>query len=177
MSKPKVLTIIGPTASGKTDFAFRTAQFLKEKHNKEVEIISADSRQVYKYIPIASAQPPKEYTNEIKHHFINELEPGEKFSAGEFGMKGREIIQRLLNEGKIPVIAGGSGLYINSLIYGLFKNDNIEQPEKKKQVRDELNKRAEYESIEKLFEELKKADPLSAKQMIHITKRRIIRAL
>jgi len=180
MAKPKVLTIIGPTASGKTDFAFHTAQMLKKKYNKDVEIISADSRQVYKHIPIATAQPPEEYLKKIKHHFINEIELNENFNAGEFGKKGREIIKKLLEENKIPIIVGGSGLYINSLIYGLFGTDDGEDfsdGNKKKTVRAELNKRAADESTEKLFEELKKNDPVTANEMVNITTRRVIRAL
>src|SRR5438477_1032987 len=163
MSKPKVLTIIGPTASGKTDFAFHTAQLLKEKYNKDAEIISADSRQVYKGMPIATAQPPEEYLKKIKHHFINELELDKDFNAGEFGRIGREIIQKLLAENKIPLIAGGSGLYINSLIYGLFdfdeenefpeedkkKDKMIDKKKDKKKIRSELNARIKKEGIEK----------------------------
>lgn len=180
MPKQKILTIIGPTASGKTDFAFRTAQFLKEKYNKEVEIISADSRQVYKYIPVATAQPPVEFLNKTRHHFISELELNEEFNAGEFGKKGREIIQKLLSENKISIVSGGSGLYINSLIYGLFENDDARDfpcEDKKKTVRSELNQRLADEGVEKLFAELKCIDPLTAGEMINITGRRVIRAL
>ena len=180
MPKQKVLTIIGPTASGKTDFAFHTAQLLKEKYNKEVEIISADSRQVYKHIPVATAQPPEEFLNKTRHHFISELELNEEFNAGEFGKKGREIIQKLLSENKIPMVTGGSGLYINSLIYGLFENDDARDfpgEDKKKTVRSELNKRLAEEGVEKLFAELKSIDPLTAAEMINITGRRVIRAL
>src|SRR5437588_7693534 len=183
MSKPKVLTIIGPTASGKTDFAFHTAQLLKEKNNKDVEIISADSRQVYKGMPIATAQPPQEYLKKIKHHFINELELDKDFNAGEFGRIGREIIQKLLAENKIPIIAGGSGLYINSLIYGLFDfDDENEFPgeakkKDKKKIRSELNVRIIKEGIEKLFDELKSVDAVTANSMENKTSHRIIRAL
>jgi tRNA dimethylallyltransferase len=181
MSKPKVLVIIGPTASGKTDFALHTAELLQKKQNKEVEIVSADSRQVYKHIPIATAQPPKEYLRKIKHHFINELELNKDFNAGEFGKKGRALIAQIFKAGKIPLIAGGSGLYINSLIYGLFETEDVieEQSDKEKQkiIREKLEQKLEEKGIEKLFDELKKADPETAGKMTNITGRRVIRAL
>jgi len=92
MEKPRILTIIGPTASGKTEFAIKTAESLRSEFNKDVEIISADSRQVYKHIPIATAQPSKEDLGKFKHYFINELELEEDFNAGDFGKKGRDIM-------------------------------------------------------------------------------------
>ncbi len=181
MTKPKVLVIIGPTASGKSDFAFHTAELLQKKQNKKVEIISADSRQTYKYIPIATAQPPEEYMKKIKHHFINELELDTDFNAGRFGKKGRELIYKIFNANKIPIVVGGSGLYINSLIYGLFDFEGLieEQAakEKQKSIRNKLYKKLEEKGIEKLFAELKKIDPNAANKMANITAMRVIRAL
>jgi tRNA dimethylallyltransferase len=187
MPKPKILTIIGPTASGKTDFAFQTAGLLKKKFNKEIEIISADSRQVYKHISVASAQPPEEYLEKIKHYFIDELELDEGFNAGQFGKEGRDIIGKIFSAGKIPLIVGGSGLYINSLVYGLFEigditdeqhgNEKQHGHERQKEIRKILNKKLAGKGINTLFDELKKADPVTAGTMEHVTARRVMRAL
>ncbi|MCI0449677.1 MAG: tRNA (adenosine(37)-N6)-dimethylallyltransferase MiaA [Chlorobi bacterium] len=181
MTKPKVLTIVGPTASGKTEISIRAAEEIKLKSCKDVEIISADSRQVYKYIPIASAQPSKEQLKKFKHHFIASLELDEEFNAGEFGKKGRALVARIFENGKIPIIVGGSGLYISSLIYGLFDYDEPysehELKQKQKIIRKKLYDELENKGLAKLFSELKKADPQTADNMTHITERRVMRAL
>jgi len=178
----KILTIVGPTASGKTDIAYHTALILKNKLNKKVEIISADSRQVYKHIPISSSYPPKEYFKNIKHHFIDELEPEEEFNAGKFGTDARKLIRDLLKNNKIPIIVGGSGLYIRSLIYGLFDLEESQENDanyKRKQIeiRSNLEKRYKENGIEPLLLELKKIDEKSAEKMTNVNQRRIIRAL
>lgn len=110
----KVLAIVGPTASGKTKLSIIVA----EKINGE--IISADSRQIYKYMDIGTAKPSKEERERIRHHFVDELNPNEEFNAGIFGEKGREIIEDIFSSGKVPIVVGGSGLYIRALIDGFF---------------------------------------------------------
>ncbi len=179
--KPEVLTIIGPTASGKTELSYRIARELVQKTGKKIEIISADSRQIYKHIPIATAQPPKEYLKKYKHHFINSLELTDDFSAGTFGKMARELISFIIHKGGIPIIVGGSGLYLRSLIYGLFDVDDIIEEEhgkeKQRKIRKELAESLENEGLEKLIEELNKIDHVTAKQMDHVTERRILRAL
>lgn len=180
MLQPKVLVIAGPTASGKTDFAFQAARLLQDKSKKESAIISADSRQVYKHIPIATAQPPKEYLKEIKHYFISELELNEEFNAGEFGKQGRGLIQKLFKENKTPVIVGGSGLYVSSLIYGFFDFDEIDDKEfeiKRKHIREKLYEQKTIEGIESLHKELNEVDNESGSKMLPSNERRIIRAL
>jgi len=181
MNKDKVLTITGPTASGKSHISYLIAERIKLVYRKEVEFISADSRQVYKHIPIASAQPAKKYLKAFKHYFINELELNEDFNAGDFGKEGREIIKDVLERGKVPVIVGGSGLYISSLIYGLFDfEDAIEDKEnklKQKEIRLKLFEKKEKQGIESLFDELENADPDSHEKMTIRNERRIIRAL
>ncbi len=181
MPLPKVFTIVGPTASGKTGFSIKIAEEIKSKTGKEVEIISADSRQVYKYIPIATAQPAKKELNKFKHHFINEIELNEEFNAGEFGKKGRKIINKILNEGKIPLIVGGSGLYISSLVYGLFDYDEFHDEEELRQkqadIRQKLYDKLEKHGLEKLINELKKVDKETINDMPQVTQRRVIRAL
>jgi tRNA dimethylallyltransferase len=175
--KPKVIVITGPTGSGKTAFSLTLAENIKRKTGKDVEIISADSRQVYKHIPIASAQPSKDELKLFKHHFINTNELDEIFNAGEFGIQGRELIKKIFKKGNIPLVVGGSGLYIRSLVYGLFEMDDDVSEETKKQVRDELYERLEKDGLYKLTAELQKVDPLTFNAMPNVTERRVIRAL
>jgi tRNA dimethylallyltransferase len=181
MPADKVLTLVGPTASGKTGVSYQIASLIRNKTSLEPVIISADSRQVYKYIPIASSYPPENYLKEFRHYFIGELELDEEFNAGEYGKKAREIILNLFTNGKIPVIVGGSGLYISSLIYGLFDYETASEDnsfkEKQKTVRRELEEKLKQDGIEKLLEELKKVDETSANKMSNVNSRRIIRAL
>lgn len=175
--KPKVLTIIGPTASGKTAFSLKTAELIQSKTGKDVEIISADSRQVFKHIPIATAQPSKDELKKFKHHFINSVELEDDFNAGEFGEKGRKLINKIFSQDKIPVVVGGSGLYISSLIYGLFEYEDDISKEKQTEIRKKLYEKLEKSGIEKLISELKKTDPDTLNAMPNVTERRVIRAL
>jgi tRNA dimethylallyltransferase len=179
MAKPKVIVITGPTASGKTSLALRTAQNIQSKTGKIVEIISADSRQVYKHIPITTAQPTNEELSRFKHHFINTLELDGEFNAGEFGSLARILIDKLFSEGKIPLVVGGSGLYINSLVYGFFEigSDDKQLAEKFKTKRDEIYKLKNERGFDYLLDELKKNDPETFDKMKEIKERRVIRAL
>lgn len=179
MAKPKVIVITGSTASGKTSLALRTAQIIQDKTGKTVEIISADSRQVFKHIPVTTAQPTQEELNRFKHHFINTLELDEEFNAGEFGSKARILIDKLFSEGKIPLVVGGSGLYINSLVYGFFEigNNDKQLAEKFKTKRDEIYKLKEEKGFDHLLDELKKHDPVTFARMKEVKERRVIRAL
>ncbi|MFZ1322955.1 MAG: tRNA (adenosine(37)-N6)-dimethylallyltransferase MiaA [Ignavibacteria bacterium] len=162
----KVLAIVGPTASGKTSLSLEVAEKLSG------EIISADSRQVYKNIPVATAQPSKDDLKRVKHYFINELELSEEFSAGQFGIKGREIISNIFDRGKLPVITGGSGLYIRSLIDGLFEIDS-----KSDEIREKLYSDIEKHGEEYLYNELKNIDPDTFEKIPKGKHRRVIRAL
>jgi tRNA dimethylallyltransferase len=181
MPVPRVLVLTGPTASGKTGVSYRIASLIKKKSSVEPVIISADSRQIYRHIPVASSYPPENYLKKFKHYFIGELELEEEFNAGEYGKKAREIIANVLSSGKIPVVVGGSGLYISSLVYGLFDYEEAAEDktfkEKQKAVRQELEERLRKEGIEKLLDELRKADKTSANKMPNVNSRRIIRAL
>lgn len=179
MAKQKVIVMTGPTASGKTSLALRTAQIIQDRTGKSVEIISADSRQVYKHIPITTAQPTQEELSRFKHHFINTLELDEEFNAGEFGSKARILIDKLFSEGKIPLVVGGSGLYINSLVYGFFEigSNDKQLAEKFKTKRDEIYKLKEEKGFDHLLDELKKHDLLTFARMKEVKERRVIRAL
>lgn len=177
MNKPKVIVITGPTGSGKTAYSLTLSENIQNETGKVVEIISADSRQVYKHIPIATAQPTTDELKQFKHHFINTNELDDIFNAGEFGIQGRELINKIFKKGNIPLIVGGSGLYIRSLVYGLFEMDDDISEETKKRVRDELYVRLEKDGLDKLIAELQKVDPVTLNDMPNVTERRVIRAL
>ncbi len=162
----KALAIVGPTASGKTKLSLIVA----EKINGE--IISADSRQIYKYMDIGTAKPTLEERKRIKHYFIDELNPDEEFNAGIFGEKGREIIEDIFSRGKIPIIVGGSGLYVKSLIDGFFEGPSADW-----ELREMLYRKAKELGKEAIYEELKRVDPVSAEKIHPNNLKRVIRAL
>lgn len=179
-SLPEVIVVTGPTASGKTPLSLQLAEKIKKTTGKDVEIISVDSRQVYRHFPITSAQPTNEELKKFRHHFINELEPEVSFNAGMFGKQGRDLIERIFSERKIPIVAGGSGLYVNSLVYGLFEyeeNQTMEIEAKQGSVRRELYDRLEKNGLTGLMEELKQVDPETFDSIKEFTDRRVIRAL
>ncbi|MGA9408539.1 MAG: tRNA (adenosine(37)-N6)-dimethylallyltransferase MiaA, partial [Bacteroidota bacterium] len=157
---------VGPTASGKTLLAIEIARRVS------VEIISADSRQVYKLLTIGTAKPTPSELKRIKHHFVDEILPDRHFSAGEFGIGGRKIIDKIVKRKKLPIVVGGTGLYIRSLVDGLFSG-----PGRKEEIRKELETRLESEGAETLLEELRNVDPEAAARMLPSNQRRIIRAL
>lgn len=162
----KVIIIAGPTCSGKTALSL----LLAEKLN--TEIISADSRQFYKYLDIGTAKPTREQQEKIKHHFIDNLNPGDYFNASMFEKKSLEIIESLHALNKVPIITGGSGLYIKALEEGIF--DSSDQDE---ELRAKLISKKETEGVESLYKELEKIDPVSAKTMLPQNWKRVIRAL
>ena len=125
-----VLIITGPTASGKTYFSVKTAK----KYNGE--IISADSMQIYKYMDIGTAKATEKEMAGVPHYNLDVVFPDEKFTVYDFQQSTELIIKKILDKGKLPIVAGGTGLYINSLIYDL-KFDNPVSDEK---ARNELYK-------------------------------------
>jgi tRNA dimethylallyltransferase len=163
--EPKVIIIVGPTCSGKTTLAI----LLAEKLN--TEIISADSRQIYKYLDIGTAKPDREQLDKIKHHFISILEPGETYNVSRFEIDAIEVIQNLLGKSKIPIVVGGSGLYIKALIDGIFDADTNEE------LRNNYLEQRRIYGNECLYEELKNVDPESAAKMLPQNWKRVMRAL
>lgn len=163
----KVLIIVGPTASGKTKLGIEAAKRFNG------EIISADSMQIYKYMNIGTAKPTFEEREGIPHHLIDIVEPNEKFSVAEFKNRAEKCIEDILKRGKLPIIVGGTGLYVNSLINTFdFMNTN-ENPELRKKLEEE----AKQYGNEILYERLKKIDPEVCNR-IHLNDlKRIIRAL
>lgn len=163
----KVLIIVGPTASGKTKLSIEAAKKF------DGEIISADSMQIYKYMNIGTAKPSLEEREGIPHHLIDIVEPNEKFSVAEFKERAEVCIKEILQKRKLPIIVGGTGLYINSLINTFdFMNTN-ENPE----FRQKLEEEAQKFGNKVLYDRLKKIDPEVCKR-IHLNDlKRIIRAL
>jgi tRNA dimethylallyltransferase len=162
----QVLAIIGPTSSGKS----QVGMIVAERMN--CEIISADSRQIYKYLDIGTAKPTVNNCNKIVHHFVDELLPDQDFNAGEYLKQGRNRIEEIFNRGRQPLIVGGSGLYIGALVDGFF-----EGPQAHPEIRSELEDRMQKEGIESLVNELRNVDPISAAKMLPSNTRRIVRAL
>ncbi|MBF8248523.1 MAG: miaA, partial [Bacteroidetes bacterium] len=165
-SLPKVLAIVGPTASGKTPLAIELAGML------DGEIVSADSRQVYKYLDIGTAKPSPSELNKIPHHVINVFEPGQDYNAGQFGKDAVERIGEILRRNKLPILVGGSGLYVKAAIDGLF-----EGPGKDPEVRERLEEQLKEGGAEELMRKLRAVDPESAEKSDIHKPRRIIRAL
>ncbi|MBR3869873.1 MAG: tRNA (adenosine(37)-N6)-dimethylallyltransferase MiaA [Clostridia bacterium] len=167
MEKRKVIAVVGPTASGKTSLAVEIAKAV------DGEIISADSMQIYKGMFIATAQPTEEEKQGIPHHLISIIEPSETYSVAQFVSDAKRCIDDITARGKVPVIAGGTGLYVDSLLYGIdfgFVPDNSE-------MREKLKERLENEGAEKLLEELREIDPETA-ETLHVNNAgRILRAL
>jgi tRNA dimethylallyltransferase len=162
----KVLVLVGPTASGKTAIGVHLA---KRLHG---EVISADSRQVFKYLDVGTAKPTRAQRASVPHHFVDELLPDEEFNAGQFGDRGRVVIRKLFDKGLTPIVVGGSGLYVRSLIDGLF-----EGPGADKEYREILEARVRAGGVQKLIEELRTIDPGAAAKADPSKPRRIIRAL
>ncbi len=115
MTNPRILVVVGPTASGKSVFGVRVAQIL------DGEIISADSRQIYTDLTIGTAKPTEKERDSIPHHLIDHISLEKGFTAGQFGIEAGRIIKEIVTRKKIPVIVGGSGLYIQALIDGFFE--------------------------------------------------------
>lgn len=159
----KVIAIVGPTASGKTKMAIEMAQKL------DTEIISADSRLVYKGFDIGTAKPTKEEQLLVKHHMIDVVEPEYDFSVADFADGASKVISELHAKNKVPIVVGGTGLYFRILL----ENYDMPRVEANSQLRAEL----ENLSNEELFEKLSNIDKISAEK-IHLNNRvRVIRAL
>jgi len=161
--KNKVIVILGPNASGKSDLAIQIAK----KYNGE--IISADSRQIYKGLDIGSGKVTSSEMDDIKHYLIDVENPKKVFTVSDFQKKGKRILKKIIKKKKLPIIAGGTGFYIDALIYDLYLP--VVPPQK------ELRERLEKISSEELFSRLKKIDPKRAKSIDKKNKRRLVRAV
>ncbi len=165
-SASPILALIGPTAVGKTTLSLTLTERLGG------EIVSADSRQVYRGLTIGTAKPSPEELARVPHHFIDELDLDEPFSAGRFAEAATERIEAILNRDKVPLVAGGSTLYLEALMHGL-----AEIPETTAATRDRLMARLRDEGSEVLYRELERLDPASAATMDATKTQRVVRAL
>jgi len=163
-----IIVITGPTASGKTKIS------LELSNDLNIEIISADSRQIYKYFNIGTAKPTNEELSIIPHHFINYLEPDKYYSAGIFEKDAEKVIYDIFKRKRIPVVSGGTGLYIKALCEGFFQNEKSDNDFK---IRNELQLVLENEGKDILYDKLLEIDPDSAKKYSDKNPRRVIRAL
>ena len=157
----KVIAVVGATASGKTAYAIELAKRIKG------EIISADSRLVYKGMDIGTAKPTVEERQGIPHHLIDIVEPEENYSAGWYAKDAREYIKDIISRGKTPIIAGGTGLYFRILL------ENYDLPEMNADY--ELRKELASKSFEELFEILSKIDEKAANSVEQNDKKKLIR--
>ncbi|MGB1317685.1 MAG: tRNA (adenosine(37)-N6)-dimethylallyltransferase MiaA, partial [Flavobacteriales bacterium] len=165
-AKKTLIVVCGPTAVGKTEYAIKLAKELN------IEIISADSRQLYREIPIGTAQPSKEELAQVKHHFIANRSVEDDYNAGMFERDALELLDVLFVKHDAVVCCGGTGLYIKALCEGL---DDV--PKADEALRVELNNRLETEGLESLQSELKKLDPVHFEKMDSQNPQRVIRAL
>ncbi|HHE32649.1 MAG TPA: tRNA (adenosine(37)-N6)-dimethylallyltransferase MiaA [Chlorobaculum parvum] len=166
MSQKPVLVILGPTASGKTELAFRIARRIGG------EIISADSRQIYRGMDIGTAKPPKWMLDEIRHHFVDEKEIGEPFSAGDFAEQATERIRELRQRGITPIVAGGSTLYLEGLLKGF-----AELPQSDPEIRARLTRELEQHGADALYRRLETLDPEQARTLDRTKTQRLMRSL
>lgn len=167
MNGIKIVVVCGPTASGKTKLSVDIAK----RHNGE--IISADSMQIYKGMDIATAKPTKEEMNGVVHHLIDFLPPEESFSVADFVLLAKNAAADIHARGKLPVIAGGTGLYLDSLVRNIVFDDTAQDMA----FREEMRKFAEERGNNELLERLHTVDPETAANLHENNLSRIIRAL
>ncbi|MCK4351915.1 tRNA (adenosine(37)-N6)-dimethylallyltransferase MiaA [candidate division WOR-3 bacterium] len=160
--KLKLPVILGATGVGKTEIAIQVAIKIG------AEIISCDSRQVYKYMNIGTAKPTKEQLKRVPHHMIDIITPDVDFNAWDYAKLARKEIEGIVKEGKLPLVVGGSGLYLRALIDGFF---SIPKPSK------DIRERLEKESLEALYQKLYKIDKPTALKLHPNDRQRIMRAI
>ena len=165
--KQKVIVICGPTASGKTALSIELAKKING------EIISADSMQIYKDMDIGTAKPTKEEMQGIQHYLLDFVSPEERYSVAQYKQDAKCAIKEILSKGKIPIIVGGTGLYVDSLIYEIEYND-IEIDEK---YRKQLENIIENQGLEVLYKKALEIDPVAMKKISENDKKRIMRVL
>jgi len=166
MPNKRVLLIVGPTASGKTQLSMEIAK------KCESEIVSADSRQVYRHMDIGTDKPTASQRQQVPHHCIDIKDPDAFFSAGEYAGLARNIINEIFERKHLPLVVGGSGLYIRALVDGVFPGKYRDES-----IRVKLRQEAEQRGLEFLYQRLIQVDPVAAQKIHPHDSRRTIRAL
>jgi tRNA dimethylallyltransferase len=164
----RLAAVLGPTATGKTKYAIEIAK------RTDGEIVSCDSMQLYKFMDIGSAKPTPEEMAEVPHHIVDEIDPREPFSAARYKELAEEAIEDIASRGRLPIMAGGTGLYFDSVIYDL---DFASPPPADTKLRERLKKIADEQGPEALHDMLAEIDPASAARIHPHNVKRVIRAL
>ncbi len=164
--KPKIVVLVGPTASGKSDFAIDIAKKF------DGEIINADSMQVYKYMDIGTAKPTLEEREHIKHHMIDNVKPDKDINVGVYVRGAKKVIEKLFKSNKHIIVVGGTGLYIKALVRGL-----VDAHGGSIKVRNDLEKEIECFGLNSLYDKLIKVDNDTANRIHPNDRVRIVRAL
>ena len=167
MEKQKVIVICGPTASGKTALSIELAKKI------DGEIVSCDSMQIYKEMDIGTAKPTLEEMQGIKHYMIGIISPNERYSVADYKKDAKKAIKEILGKGKVPIVVGGTGLYIDSLIYEIEYQDI----EFDKEYREHLEKEVKEKGLEELYNVAKEIDPEAIEKISKNDKKRILRIL
>ena len=166
MNSKEIIFIVGPTSVGKSDVAFFIAR------NIQGEIISCDSMQIYKEINIASNKPPKDMTEAVPHHLIDILSVEKEFDVARYNQMALAAIKEIHDRGRVPVIVGGSGMYMQVLLDGIFEGGV-----KNEALRKDLKEQARQYGNQYLYDQLKEEDPQAAEKIHPNDVRRVIRAL
>ncbi len=163
----KIIIIVGPTAVGKTEYAIKAAQDFNG------EIVSADSMQIYKFMDIGSAKPTSEEQAAARHYLVDEIDPRNDFSVAEYSQLAKKYINTIFEKGKLPIVSGGTGLYVNSLMYNMDFASSPKNTEQREYLRNFL----EENGPEKLHALLQDADPDAASRIHPNNTKKVIRAI
>ena len=167
MQKNKVIVICGPTASGKTALSIALAKQING------EIVSCDSMQIYKDMDIGTAKPTTEEMQGIKHYLIGYVSPEERYSVADYKIDAKKAIKEIIEKGKMPIVVGGTGLYLDSLIYEIeYQDIKLDEEYRKK-----LEKEVEEKGLKELYEKAKQIDEKAIEKISPNDKKRILRIL
>jgi tRNA dimethylallyltransferase len=165
-AEPLLVVVLGPTASGKSALAIHLAQRFSG------EIVSCDSVAVYRHFEIGTAKPSREQRALVPHHLLDVAEPGEPFTAGDYSRQARTVLQEIAERGKLPMVVGGSGLYLKALLEGLFPG-----PQRSEELRQRLRVRASQLGSSHLHKMLSRLDPAAASKIHTHDTPKLIRAI
>lgn len=166
-SNQKILVIVGPTAVGKTQYALKMAELL------DGEIVSADSMQIYKYMNIGSAKPSIDELATVRHHLVDEVDPRVSWSVADYQKCAKKYIGDILKRGKLPIVSGGTGLYVNSLLYDMDFSIKPRQDE----IREKLEQEAQLHGNEWVHDRLRHIDPDASDRIHPNNLKKVIRAI